>query len=72
MLQHHPLLFQTVQVVKKYLGMQSDIENKTILPEASVHEAMYFAATENLLTASENTYLHEQILTPLKSPKSPT
>lgn len=60
------------EVVTKYLGMQREKENKNLLPEASVHEAMHFAATENLSTVSENTYLHEQILTPSKSPKSPT
>ncbi len=34
--------------------------------------AMYFAAEEYLLAASENTYLHEEILIPDYSPKSPT
>lgn len=43
-----------------------------VLPEASLHEATYFAAAEYPSTASENTYLHEEILIPLYSPKSPT
>lgn len=42
------------------------------LPAASLHEAMYFAATEHPSTASENTYLHEESLNPSHRPKSPT
>ena len=52
--------------------MQREKENKNVLPEASADQAMYFSAQENESTASENTYLHQQILTPDRSPKSPT
>lgn len=70
---HSSLNDQTpAEVVTKSLKKQMQKENKNIPPEASVHETMYFATTENLPTASENTYLHEQIFTADRTPKSPT
>lgn len=41
------------------------------MPAASLREAMYFAAAEHSSTASENIYLHEEILTFQRSPVSP-
>lgn len=40
-------------------------------PGASLHEAMYFASEKYDPAASENTYLHAEILTPSRSPKFP-
>ena len=40
--------------------------------EWTIYEVMHFATIENLSAASENTYLQEQNLNPLASPKSPT
>ena len=51
---------------------QNIIPKREVLPEASLYEATYFAAAEHTSTASENTYLHKEILHPSHSPKSPT
>ncbi len=60
------------EVVEQYKSAE-EINNKNrSLPAASVPEAMYFATIEHISTASENTYLHEQILMPSNSPISPT
>ena len=43
-----------------------------ILPEASLSEAMYFAASEHQPAEPENTYLHKEFFTSSNSPNSPT
>jgi putative transposase len=60
------------EVVEQCKGSKETTNKNNSLPAASVHEAMYFAATEHASAASENTYLHEQIVIPLNSPKSPS
>jgi putative transposase len=50
---------------------QQNLQGGT-LPGASLHEAMYFATAEHPSSASENTYLHEEIFNLSNSPKSPT
>jgi len=57
------------EFIEKYQMVPQHAE---VLPEASLHEAMYFGTEEYLSAASENTYLHKEILTPNHSPKSPT
>jgi putative transposase len=51
---------------------EKEKQRRRSLPGASLHEAMYFATAESTSAASENTYLHEESLNPLHSPKSPT
>jgi putative transposase len=51
---------------------EKEKQRRRSLPGASLPEAMYFAATESPSAASENTYLHEENLSPSNSPKSPT
>ncbi len=60
------------EVVEQFKST-SDLKSRNSgLPAASLHEAMYFAATQHASTASKNTYLHEEILTPSNSPISPS
>jgi hypothetical protein len=59
------------EVVEQCKSTEEIESSNSGLPAASLHEAMYFAAAEHDPTASENTYLHKEILTPYRSPKSP-
>jgi len=70
---HSSLNDQTpADVVEQYNRTMKIRSENMGLPAASHHEAMYFAATEHGPTATENTYLHEEILIPSNSPKSPS
>lgn len=60
---------EVVEQVKR----KEEINNlSNSLPAASLDEAMYFAASEHSPTASENTYLQQEILTLQRSFVSPT
>jgi putative transposase len=70
---HSSLNDQTpAEVVEQCKGTERIDSCDNALPGASLHDAMYFAAAEHLQSASENTYLQEEILTPHRSPISPT
>lgn len=70
---HSSLNDQTPAEVVEQCESSEDINSRNDrLPAASLREAMHFAAAEHSLTASENTYLHEEILTIQNSPISPT
>lgn len=70
---HSSLSDQTpAEIVKQCESMKENKSTNMSLPAASLHEGMYFAAVEYTSITSENTYLHEEILTPSNSPKSPT
>lgn len=60
------------EVVQEYINTEKSNDKKGCLPAASVGEVMYFATAAHTSTATENTYLHQQILNPSNSPKSPT
>ena len=60
------------EVVEQYQTKENERGTKNCLPAASLAEGMYFAATEYIPTASENTYLQQEILNPYLSPVSPT
>lgn len=49
---------------------EQQVAKKATLPGAPVDEAMYFATAEPNPTASENTYLHQQVLLSSNSPNS--
>jgi putative transposase len=70
---HSSLNDQTpAEVVEQYKSAKEAGRINSSLPAASHQEDMYFAAEEYSSAASENTYLHEEILTPLNTPKSPS
>jgi putative transposase len=70
---HSSLNDQTpADVVEQYQSIENPNNKKSCLPAAPVSEAMYFATKQYPLAASENTYLHKQILNPIRSPTSPT
>jgi putative transposase len=70
---HSSLNDQTPAEVVEQCKSTEEINGSTgALPGASLLEAIYFAAAEHSSTASENTYLHEEILTSQRSPNSPT
>jgi putative transposase len=70
---HSSLNDQTPAEVVEQCSISEAINSSTgALPGASLLEGMYFAAAEHSPTASENTYLQEEILTPHRSPNSPT
>lgn len=70
---HSSLNDQTpAEVVEQYKSTEKINSSNKALPGASLRERMYFEAAEHGSTASENTYLHEEILTPQRSPISPT
>mgnify|MGYP003575615613 CR=1 FL=1 len=60
------------EVVEQYKSTEGINNSNKALPGASLHEAMHFAAAKHPSTASENTYLHEEISTAHRSPISPT
>jgi putative transposase len=60
------------EIVNQCKSIEEAIGTNISLPAASLHEVMYFAAPKHPSASSENTYLHEEILTPQKSPNSPT
>jgi putative transposase len=60
------------QVMEAQQKIMKAGNKKKILPEATLSEAMYFAAAEQLSSAPENTYLHKEFFTSSHSPKSPT
>ena len=60
------------EVDKKVTGKEEINNRIDSLPAASLHEAMHFASTEHNQLASENTYIHEEIITSQRSPNSPT
>ena len=60
------------EVVEQQLQIKQTENKNKCLPAAPLSEAMYFAAAGNASASSENTYLHKEVFTSSKTPKSPT